>query len=265
MAFADVTEIDTPFYQQAALFYELAKIARENKYVRPEVVPREERCFVIKNGRWEKYHGSNLIGNDTSLDSTVSVEVLEGPNSSGKTFDLKKAIYIASMALSGMWIPADSARISVFDRIIFREKGTGDSMAAFSQDCNSVNECTPPEGSYWLIAMDETFTSTERKGGEALTYGLIRSIIDQGNSKLIISSHYPNLHSALEAEQGVQFNHFSFKRELSPNIRRLVTFPHIKETGPLRDYRYAITVALNFGFDERVLKYAQQRLRDKGY
>ena len=122
------------------------------------------------------------------------------------------------------------------------------------QDCDHVLSCYPKEGEYWMVAMDETFTSTEKDGGAALTYGLVRSILDQGNSVLILSSHYPVLNSKLTID-GVNFNHFPFE-ETSEGV----TFPHAKQTGSLNDYSYAIKVAKHHKFDEKIIGFAEQRL-----
>ena len=113
--------------------------------------------------------------------------------------------------------------------------------------------------------MDETFTSTERRGGEALTYGLIQYVLDHGNSLLIMSSHYPALSYSLAGDQRVSFNHFPFERQPSEREegKLVVTFPHKKQTGPLRDYSYAIAVSSSLGFDEQVLAFAEQRLAQK--
>lgn len=244
----------------------LAEEAIKGKYTRPEVVEREENCLLITQGKWETPHfRGGYIPNDTILDSNTRVEVLEGPNNSGKTVDMKKSLYIASKALAGCWVPADYAKVSIRDKIILREKGIGDSMSAFMGDCLSTLDTSAPEGEYWLVGMDETFTSTEKRGGEALTYGLTRFNADNERTALIISSHYPDLSRAFTNDFSVSFNHFTFKKERDPRAENglKVTFPHHKQTGPLRDYQYAIAVAQTKGFDEDVLKYAGERMKQR--
>ncbi len=252
------------FYELAAPFVGLAEHAFYNNYCKPEVLPKEENCLVVRRGRYENLR-DKAVPNDTLLEQGACVEVKEGVNYGGKTIDIKKDLIIAVMALSGCWVPAEYARVSIRDRIILREKGIGDAIAAFQQDCGNVNEIFPPEGEYWLIGLDETFTSTERKGGEALTYGLIRSVIDQGKSILLISSHYPELSEAFVGDLRVVFSHFPFKREYSEEGDKFnVVFPHKKIQGPLQDFQYAIAVSESRGFDEKVLEYAKERLRQRG-
>lgn len=150
-------------------------------------------------------------------------------------------------------------------------------MSAFEQDCESANECTPVDGQYrftgrewrldelapkngeyWLIGLDETFTSTEKVGGAALTYGLINMVLGQGNSLMVLSSHYPELHQVLRDTPGVAFTHFPFEVKGGNEV----VFPHVKHDGPMRDYSYAIAVARAHKFpDARILELAEQRLR----
>lgn len=250
------------FKQALWTYVTLASMAADRKYSRPEIAPRKENCLIIHQGHYRRggfFSEDNIVPNSTMLNKDTLVEVLEGVNSGGKTFDMKKSIYIATLALSGCWVPAEYAKVSIRDKIILREKGTGEAISAMKQDCNSAKDCTPHDNKYWLIAMDETFTSTEKRGGVALTYGLVEMVLEQGDSLLIISSHYPDLSVALRDEKRVSFNHFPFRRELQEDGEKLV-FPYTKISGPMDDYSYAIEVARHHGFDSRVLELAEKRL-----
>lgn len=250
------------FYQKITTFVLLAEEAIKNDYTRPEVVPKEENCLIIRKGKGiEAGYREGVIPNDTYLDDKTRIEVLEGPNNGGKTFDIKKAMYLAAKALTGSFVPADYLKVSVRDRIVLREKGVGDIISAMQSDCRNTKEIFPPEGEYWLIGADEAFTSTEKKGGEALVYGLINSILDQENSLMIMSSHYTNLSDAFKDDSRVNFQHFTFEKDDGE-----VTFPHKKVNGslPVEDREYAIAVAESFGFKpEKLLQYAKERMKQK--
>ena len=185
---------------------------------------------------------------------------------------MKKAFSLAIMALSGSWVPAGYARVSIRDKIILREKGQGDVISAMQQDCRNVKETTPSDGGYWLIGLDETFTSTERKGGEALVYGtiqvygalqLVQSVLGQGQSLLIMSSHYLGLSNYFTEDQRVTFNHFPFRKEIGVDGATNLVFPYKKQKGPLQDHAYAIAVASSKGFDQTILEYAKQRIEER--
>lgn len=257
-------------YKSLAPFVALADEAVEKGYTRPEVVAKEENCLIIKQGKFDIKQGKfdaqdkeEVVPNDTYLDKETNVEVLEGVNSGGKTWDMKKALYIAIRALSGAWVPAEYAKVSIRDKIIFREKGTGDTISAFQQDCKNVKEATPPPGEYWLVALDESFTSTEHEGAIALTCGFCRAFNEQGRSKLIISSHYPELYNLLKEDKGIKFSHFTFEKRTSEESQVGIVFPHEKYEGPLKDYNYALIVANTLNFDPEISNYAKQRLNTR--
>ena len=177
---------------------------------------------------------------------------------------MRKSIYIQCIAQAGCFVPAKYAKVSIRDKIIMREKGTGDDISAFQQDCISANETTPNNKEYQLIAMDETFTSTEKKGGEALTAGIINHTLDQKNSLLIISSHYINLHKNNLKNNKVKFNHFDF--EIGSNRDNdgiYLNFNHKKLPGQLNNYTYAIIFAESEKFDTEIIQYAKERLKEK--
>src|SRR3989344_2357393 len=114
--------------------------------------------------------------------------------------------------------------------------------------------------------MDETFTSTEWKGGRALTYGIMKSVQDQGSSLMVISSHYRGLREATYGWPIVQFSHFPIDAMFKDDEWK-IEFPHRKRPGPLRDPRYALKVARENApggyekrfFDQTILDYAEQR------
>ncbi len=245
------------------VYIELADIAYTNHWTRPEIVPREDNCLIIRNGYFHPLgqRRGGMIPNDTYLNLHLSnehrIEVLEGVNMGGKTIDMKKALYVATLALSGSFVPATYARVSVRDKIILRGKGDGQDQSAFQQDVARVNEIVPPDGKYWLSALDEPFTSTEADGGMYLTGGVIKTVAEQGRSLLILSSHYPSLIEIVGDLPQTTFNNFPFVVE-----GEKVSFPHKKQPGNLKEFAYGIAVAKSKGFDEATLRYASEYIQN---
>jgi len=259
------------FYNALYPYVGLAEKAVENKYTKPIVVPKEENCIIIHGGKYNLLRTDEVVSNDTDLEFNIEldkgcrVEVIEGPNDSGKTVDIKKAAYITAVALSGSWVPAKYVKVSIRDRIILREKGTGDAISALQQDCINIKETTPPSGEYWAVFLDETFTSTERKGGAALFYGTLKNILDQKNSVAVTSSHYLGLSKVFKDEESIIFNHFTSRKRRDKHRPETIEmlFSHKKYDGPLTKWTYAIDYAHSKGFDEKTLQYAEQRLKQR--
>ncbi|NTV23827.1 MAG: hypothetical protein HGA85_05650 [Nanoarchaeota archaeon] len=247
-----------------AMYVKQATVAVKEDLKRPEIAPKEENCLVVKEGIWPStptHREEKKVPNSANLSNGCAVELVEGPNDGGKTIYLKEALYIAARALSGDFVPVEYARVSVRDKIILREKGVGDDISAFQQDTRHVLETHPPKGEYWLVGLDETYTSSERKGGEALVSGIVEEFVDQGRSLLIMPIHYPNLHNIYVKRKDVSITHFSFGQEKTDYGTR-ITYPHKKEEGPLQNYRYALTVAQTRreAFDADIIKFANRRL-----
>lgn len=116
-----------------------AHCAEDLKYVRPEIVPAEENCIQIRNGRnplQEMITETGFIPNNTSADELNRVNVITGPNFSGKSCYARQVGVLVYLAHIGCFIPCDEARISVTDAI----------LARFS----SVETCSVPQSSFQL-------------------------------------------------------------------------------------------------------------------
>jgi len=116
-----------------------ASCAADQKYIRPEVVPAAENCVRIRNGRHplqEVIIDGEFIPNDTSADATDRVNIITGPNFSGKSCYARQVGLLVYMAHIGCFVPCDTARISVTEQILAR-------FSAFET-------CSVPQSSFQL-------------------------------------------------------------------------------------------------------------------
>lgn len=116
-----------------------ASCAIDYNYVRPVVVPANENCIHIRNGRnplQEIIVETDFIPNDTMITSDCRVNVVTGPNFSGKSCYTRQVGVLTFMAHIGCFIPCDEARISITDQI----------LARFS----SVETCAVPQSTFQL-------------------------------------------------------------------------------------------------------------------
>src|SRR5215216_2799778 len=100
----------------------LAESAALGGYTRPQVHAGTE--LEIHEGRHavveESLHGERYIPNDVIFEKGEIVRVITGPNMAGKSTYLRQAALIVLMAQMGSFVPADSARIGLVDRIFTR-------------------------------------------------------------------------------------------------------------------------------------------------
>lgn len=117
----------------------LSDVAARFGYVRPLVLPPSEHCISIKNGGHplqEQIIDGEFVRNDTAVDASNRVNIITGPNFSGKSCYARQVGILVYMAHIGSFLPCDSARISVVDRI----------LAQFS----SAETCSVPQSSFQL-------------------------------------------------------------------------------------------------------------------
>lgn len=114
------------------VFASLAQVAEHNNYVKPTI--NERGSIEIKNGRHpvvEKMIPNDMfIANDTKLDNGKNlVSIITGPNMAGKSTYMRQSALIVLLAQIGSFVPADSAKIGLVDRI-FTRVGASDDLAS---------------------------------------------------------------------------------------------------------------------------------------
>ena len=101
-----------------------AKVAQQNKYIRPEI--NETLIIDIKQGRHPVIEkqlpmGENYVANDLYIDNdSQQVIMITGPNMAGKSALLRQTALITLLAQIGSFVPAESAKIGVVDKIFTR-------------------------------------------------------------------------------------------------------------------------------------------------
>ena len=116
------------------VIYSFAQAAILNKWVCPQIV--ESTVFEVTNGRHPVVEKHLPIGefvpNNSYLtaetDDRMSFALITGPNMAGKSTYLRQNALIALLAQTGSFVPADSAKLGIVDRIFCRV-GASDNLA----------------------------------------------------------------------------------------------------------------------------------------
>ncbi|MBR6556969.1 MAG: DNA mismatch repair protein MutS [Clostridia bacterium] len=184
----------------------LAEVARENNYVRPDIDMSD--TLSITGGRHpvvEKLlKGSRFVPNDALLDCRDNrVAVITGPNMAGKSTYMRQIALTVIMAQMGGFVPAQSARIGVVDRI-FTRIGASDDMAAgqstFMVEMVEVANILKEATSRSLIILDEIGRGTSTYDGMSIARAVLEYTADKKRlgAKTVFATHYHEL-TALEA------------------------------------------------------------------
>jgi DNA mismatch repair protein MutS len=138
-----------------------AYLANSYNYVKPVISPigTKGKNIIIKDGRHpvvERLVGDEFISNDTILnDSDRMMNILTGPNMSGKSTYIRQVALITLLAQIGCFVPATSAEITLVDRIFTRvgasddlTRGRSTFMVEMDEAANILNNATEKLGNF---------------------------------------------------------------------------------------------------------------------
>lgn len=198
----------------------LSKIARERRYVRPVVDDsfiidiREGRHPVIET---QMTDGNVYISNNLYTDSdSQQILMITGPNMSGKSALLRQTALITLLAQIGSYVPAESARIGIVDRI-FTRVGASDNISAgestfmveMTEAASILNNITPRS----LILFDELGRGTSTYDGISIAWAIVEYIHEHptAHARTLFATHYHELNDMAATLQRIRNYNVSVK------------------------------------------------------
>ncbi|MGZ9224501.1 MAG: DNA mismatch repair protein MutS [Anaerolineales bacterium] len=237
----------------------LAETAALGGYVRPEVHEGSE--LEIHEGRHpvveHSLHGERYIPNDVIFEKDEIVRVITGPNMSGKSTYLRQTALIVLMAQIGSFVPADSAKIGLVDRIFTRigaqdeiHAGQSTFMVEMIEAANILHHAT----SRSLLILDEIGRGTSTYDGLSIAWGIIEYIHNHPHlrAKTLFATHYHELTQLADLLPGVR-NYNVAVSEADNNV----VFLHTIVRGGA-DRSYGIHVAQLAGLPSTVVQRANE-------
>ncbi len=244
------------------VFASLSLVAQRNGYVRP--VMNDKGIIDIKNGRHpvvEKMISNDMfIANDTYLDNgSRRISVITGPNMAGKSTYMRQAALIVLMAQIGSFVPADSAKIGIVDRI-FTRVGASDDLASgqstFMVEMTEVANILRNATSRSLLILDEIGRGTSTFDGLSIAWAVMEYISNPRilGAKTLFATHYHELTELEGSLSGVN-NYCIAVKEKGDDI---VFLRKIIKGGA--DKSYGIQVAKLAGVPDPVIQRAKELL-----
>ncbi len=240
-----------------------AQLAIENKYVCPDLDDSFE--LDIKNGRHPVIEkqlpvGVPYIANDVFLDrETQQLIMITGPNMSGKSAILRQTALIVLLAQIGSFVPADSVRMGVVDKI-FTRVGASDNISmgesTFMVEMNETASILNNLSERSLILLDEIGRGTSTYDGISIAWAIAEFLHEHPTQpKTLFATHYHELNEMSELLPRIQNFNVSVK-ELKDTvlfIRKLV------KGGSA--HSFGIHVAKMAGMPQMVIAKAQKLLK----
>ena len=179
-----------------------AKTAEENHYARPVV--DDSDVIDIKQGRHPVIEtqlplGEKYVPNDVYLDTEKQqVMMITGPNMAGKSALLRQTALIVLLSQIGCFVPAESAKIGLVDKI-FTRVGASDNislgestfMVEMTEAANILNNVTPRS----LVLFDELGRGTSTYDGISIAWAIVEYLHEQPKAKArtLFATHYHEL------------------------------------------------------------------------
>lgn len=242
----------------------LANVARENRYIRPQIDESDE--IDIRAGRHPVIEkqlpiGESYVPNDVKLDSsTQQIIIITGPNMAGKSALLRQTALITLLAQMGSFVPAESARIGLVDKIFTRvgasdniSMGESTFMVEMNEAAGILNNLSPRS----LVLFDELGRGTSTYDGISIAWAIVEHIHEhpKAHARTLFATHY---HELNEMER-------TFKRIKNYNVsvrevdNRILFMRKLERGGS--EHSFGIHVAKMAGMPKSIVKRANTILK----
>jgi DNA mismatch repair protein MutS len=242
----------------------LATVAKRYDYARPVI--SDDDVIEIVDGRHPVIErlisthnissmDEKFIPNSAHIDCNGSrLLIITGPNMAGKSTYMRQTALIVLMAQIGSFVPAESARIGVVDRIFTRigasdyiTKGQSTFMVEMIETANILNNATERS----LILLDEVGRGTSTFDGISIAWAVADYLVNNVKARTMFATHYNELTDLALTMDGVK-NYNAVVKEWGDEV----IFLRKIEKGPA-DKSYGIQVARLAGLPDNVIEGAK--------
>ncbi len=257
-------QLDATHLARLDVLLSFANVSRAYKYIRPVI--DESDIIDIKQGRHpvierQMAAGDNYIPNDLYLDGEKQqIIIVTGPNMAGKSALLRQTALITLLAQIGCFVPAESARIGIVDKI-FTRVGASDNISAgestfmveMTEAANILNNISPNS----LVLFDELGRGTSTYDGMSIAWAIVEYIHEyaKGRARTLFATHY---HELNEMEKS-----FSRIKNYNVSVREIdgkVIFLRKLMPGG-SEHSFGIHVAKLAGMPKSIVKRSEQILQ----
>jgi len=240
-----------------------AALANEYNYIRPEV--NNSYVLDIKNGRHPVIEqqldpGETYVANNVFLDTEKQqIIIITGPNMSGKSALLRQTALIVLLAQMGSFVPAESAKIGLIDKL-FTRVGASDNISSgestFMVEMNETASILNNISNRSLILLDEIGRGTSTYDGISIAWSIAEYLHEHPafKAKVLFATHYHELNEMAKLFQRIKNYHISVKE-----IQNKVIFLRKLEEGG-SEHSFGIHVAKMAGIPQSIVDRSNEML-----
>ncbi len=239
----------------------LAERAAEGGWARPHFV--DDQRLEIVGGRHPvvedalRREGQSFVANDCILSQADRLWLVTGPNMGGKSTFLRQNALIVLLAQAGSFVPAQSASLSLVDRL-FSRVGASDNLArgrsTFMVEMVETAAILAQATERSFVILDEVGRGTSTYDGLALAWAVVEAVHEVNRCRCLFATHYHELTRLAEKLPALSLHNVR-AREWKGDLVLL----HEVAEGPA-DRSYGIAVARLAGLPAPVLARAKDVL-----
>jgi DNA mismatch repair protein MutS len=239
------------------------QLAIENNYSQP--ILDDSFALEIKEGRHPVIEkqlpiGVPYISNDVYLDTeTQQIIMITGPNMSGKSAILRQTALIVLLAQMGSFVPAESLKMGIVDKI-FTRVGASDNISmgesTFMVEMNETASILNNISNRSLVLLDEIGRGTSTYDGISIAWAISEYLHEHPNRpKTLFATHYHELN-----EMEVTFDRIQNYNVSVKELKDTVLFLRKLVKGGSA-HSFGIHVAKMAGMPQIVIQRAQKMLK----
>jgi DNA mismatch repair protein MutS len=240
------------------IYLNFAVLSKQRNYTRPQIsATGSNKLPQSRHPVIELVLKENYIANDVNFDENTRLQILTGPNMSGKSTYIRQVAICYLMMQIGCFVPAKNPSMQIVDRI-FTRVGARDNIVAgestfmveMNEAANILNNATDKS----LIILDEVGRGTSTYDGVSIAWAIVEYIHKKIKAKTLFATHYHELINLETLFDGIANIHVHVYEKNDQ-----IVFTHKIKTGGMSK-SYGIHVAQMAGIPKQVTNRAEQIL-----